>query len=122
MNNTELLRSLCRAEAFSNSERHKKNVSEAKRLHKLGKLAECQAILEKLPTDAALLSELVEKLKGKSVYNNIKRISEGKVEDKWELAKGYSSLLTHIFIECQQHRLEYSLLTEYAMQKLFTLI
>ena len=122
MTQTEILRALVRAEAFSQSERHKQNVFEAKRLHKLGKLTECEAVLAKIPSDDQLLKELVEKLKGKSIFTNIRKLTEGKMNNKYSALKTYFSLGTHIAIECEHNRLEYAPLLESVMQKLFKLI
>ena len=47
------------------------------------------------------LTNLVEKLKGKSVYNNLREIALGKCKDKVQETIGISSLLTHCLIECR---------------------
>jgi hypothetical protein len=45
------------------------------------------------------LELLIEKLKGKSVYENLKNISLGKEKDSIREVVGISSLLTHALIE-----------------------
>lgn len=122
MTNTEILRGIVRAEAFSKNERHTKTVIEAKKFYKVGKMNECAALLAKLPTEQQMLEELVERLKGKSVYTNIKKLTEGKVTNKYSALKTYSSLLTHTAIECELGREEYKLLFETILQKIYKLL
>jgi len=49
-----------------------------------------------------LLAKLIENVKGKSVYTNLKSIANGKCKDKIEEAKGISSAITHCLIEHQK--------------------
>ena len=49
------------------------------------------------------LAVLVGKLKGKSVYTSLKRISEGKCDNKVSEVIGISSLLTHSLIEMKRN-------------------
>ncbi len=60
-----------------------------------------------LPTKAELLRELIESLKGKSVYKTLRLINEGRAVDKEVELKGMFSLGTHIVIECQRGRKEF---------------
>ena len=122
MTNTEILRGIVRANAFAKNERHSKNVSEAIRFYKAGKIKECGEALAKLPTDEQLLVELMEKLKGKSVHTNVKKLTEGKMTNKYAALKTYSSLLTHTAIEAEQGRTEYTLLFESILQKIYKLL
>lgn len=64
--------------------------------------------LKKLPTTEELLDKLIEKLKGKSVYNNLKRLQRGVVTNRYSKLKIMSSLLTHIAIECEHGNKEYN--------------
>ena len=61
-------------------------------------------ILVKFPTDEGLLEFLIEKLKGKPAYKTLKKISEGKITNKYEILKGLFSLGTHVCIECKESR------------------
>ena len=74
--------------------------------------------LDKLPSTGVLLERLVEKLKGKSVSKTLRKIQEGKTEDNLITAKGLSSLLTHIFIECEKGNTEYRILVPSIIEKL----
>jgi len=65
----------------------------------------------------AQLVALVEKLKGKSVYSNLKKISEGKCEDKLQEIIGVSSLLTHSLIEMKTHK-KYKILSSNLVEKI----
>jgi len=67
------------------------------------------------------LATLVEKLKGKSVYTSLKRISEGKCENKVNEVIGISSLLTHSLIEMKKNP-DYVKLTDNLYVKLGELI
>jgi hypothetical protein len=75
-------------------------------------------LMEQFPTEHQLLGMLVEKLKGKSVYITLKKITEGKVKNQAALAKGLSSLLTHTLVEVEQGNSEYKLLMEDLVKKL----
>ena len=79
-------------------------------------------ILEKLPTIEVLLAELVEKLKGKSVYSTIKKISLGEGKDDYVTAKGLSSLWTHAVIECEHGNKEFRCLLPLILEKLNELV
>jgi hypothetical protein len=83
-----------------------------------GRFLECVAQLDKLPTVDALLHALIEKLKGKSVYDTLKRICEGKAQEYMVVAKGFSSLLTHTLIEIEHGNLEYRRLIPVIMEQL----
>jgi len=67
--------------------------------------------LTKLPTSKELLIELIEKLKGKSVYTGLNKVVEGKTDNQIENLKVISSLKTHCIIEAKD-RPEYFLLLE----------
>lgn len=67
-------------------------------------VAGVNAILDRLPTDEQLLTELLEKLKGKSVYKALER-AEGKSD--WAALKAVTSLLTHTVISCEQGETQY---------------
>jgi len=103
---------------FSKSSIYKDLVEKAIELHSEEKIEECEAILSSLPTEEVMMEELIEKLKGKSVYRNLKRITSGGEIDKHDLMKGLHSLATHIIIEIQHGAVEYRLLYDSVMKKL----
>ena len=69
-----------------------------------------QTWADTFPTQDVLMSKLVEKLKGKSVYKTLKSISEGKVDNTSTSLKGLFSLGTHIAIEVESGNKEYGML------------
>ena len=85
---------------------------------KFSEYAEAEKVLNKFPTKAFLLDEMVEKLKGKSVYKSLKRISENKITNNSEMLKGLFSLGTHISIEVGKGNKEYSILYPLVYEKI----
>jgi hypothetical protein len=79
-------------------------------------LKKVQESLNKLPTDAKLLKELVQKLKGKSVYKNLERLNKGGTGLN-EL-KTASSLLTHVCIEIDSRNKEFRKLIPLLLEKI----
>ena len=61
-----------------------------------------KGIFEKFPTEYTLLEALVQKLKGKSVYANMKKVLAGDKMTETNTKIALSSLLTHIYIEQQK--------------------
>jgi len=97
----------------------------AQELFELGHFNLCEKELVKLPDNTQLLGYLVEKLgpqkgrpKGKSIYKTLKKLIEGKVENDLITAKGLSSLLTHVIIECEHGNVEYKVLMPNILEKL----
>lgn len=78
--------------------------------------------LDKLPTKAELLRELIESLKGKSVYKTLRLINEGHAVEKELELKGMFSLGTHIVIECQKGRKEFRQLLPLIYERIGVLI
>ena len=72
--------------------------------------------LKKLPTDAQLLKELVQKLKGKSVYKNLERLNKG--GNGLNELKTASSLLTHVCIEADSGNKEFRKLIPLLLEKI----
>lgn len=72
------------------------------------KLSDC---ISQLPNEETMLAELIEKLKGKSVYKTLKRVMYNKTPSYVAL-KAMLSLATHIVIEIEKGRGEYCLLLE----------
>lgn len=78
-------------------------------------------ILEKSASKKEQLDILLSKLKGKSVYKNLKDIAEGKCKNKYREVIGVSSLLTHSLIEKEKGN-NYNLLITVLYEKLGNLI
>ncbi|KKK57059.1 hypothetical protein LCGC14_3058320, partial [marine sediment metagenome] len=113
ISNTDYLKLLDRlfeAERYFTGEEYRSIVSRARQLFNSDGFDLCVGELDKLPSSGVLLERLVKKLKGKSISRTLKKIQEGKVEDSLTTAKGLSSLLTHIFIECEKGNTEYKIL------------
>lgn len=92
-------------------------VKEADRFFQRGEKGLCLAQLSRLPSAKELLAELVDKLRGKSVYKTLERAKRNGRKGLVEL-KALSSLLTHAVIECEQGRLEYRRLIPLLLEKL----
>jgi hypothetical protein len=88
-----LLGRLLQVEKYFRSKEHKKIVEQLWCLYTEGKFDLCEKQLTSFPTEAQLLSRLVEKLQGKSIYKTLKLIEKGKVGNNMLVAKGLSSLL-----------------------------
>lgn len=71
--------------------------------------------IKEFPTDKMLLDELVNKLKGKSVYTNLIK-SRG--ETDLVSLKSLSSLLTHTIIECEKGNTEFKKLIPLLLEKI----
>jgi hypothetical protein len=75
-------------------------------------------VIRKLPTDVQLLEELMEKLKGKSVFTNLRKILRGDEINEIDRKIALSSLYTHLCIELKKGNLEYQRLCEDTLSKL----
>lgn len=101
---------------LSEIERHFKNtrygtlVKDAVALYYQGRYADLDEMLKKFPTKDEMLEELIEKLKGKSIYTTLKKIGKGTATSDWTKFKGLSSLLTHVAIEAERGNTEYKYL------------
>ena len=104
-----LLRKLQEAEVFFTNTQYGHVVKEAARYLQRGEEGLCLVQLGRLPSAKALLAELVEKLKGKSVHKTLERAKRNG-EDKVLAALAVSSLMTHAILEIKQGQLEYRLL------------
>lgn len=76
---------------------------------------EAREKIREFPTDKMLLDELVNKLKGKSVYTNLIK-SRG--ETDLVSLKSLSSLLTHTIIECEKGNTEFKKLIPLLLEKI----
>ena len=97
---------------------YRAGVVRARKLFDRGGFKLCTEELDRLPSSGGLLEKLVKKLKGKSIGRTLKKIQEGKITDSLITAKGLSSLLTHIFIECEKGNTEYKILVPSIIEKL----
>lgn len=77
--------------------------------------------LKELPTERELLIQLIEKLKGKSVYDTLIRINAGKATYNEEL-KGWFSLGTHVAIEIDHGAVEYRVLLTMVHERIGALL
>lgn len=99
MNYNDVINRFNWVERYLTSDKYKKSINEAASLIDRGLFDSAFDVLCKLPTIESLTDDLVNKLKGKSVYKTIKMIMcENKVDDI-TMAKGISSLITHAIIE-----------------------
>lgn len=81
-------------------------VTEAYYLYSQRQYDKVEAILNELPDGLQLLSNLIEELKGKSVYKTLKKIIEKRTKSKWEELKGLFSLGTHTCIAIEKGQVE----------------
>lgn len=93
-------------------------VSQAENLFEQNRLRDAEKALSQLPSNRQLVAELVERLKGKSVYRTLERISLDKLTDDTTTLKALSSLLTHVVIECEQGRKYYRRLIPVLIEKI----
>lgn len=106
---------------FKDSVRYKGIVNEVEVLTAGGCHSQAKELLQSFPDERTLLADLYVKLKGKSVSKTLERIGKDDVT-KLEEAKGYSSLMTHCFIEMEQGHTEYKLLVHRLYEKLGAII
>lgn len=83
-----------------------------------GSLVCCEEALNFLPTKEKLLSQLITKLKGKSVYSTLLKIQEGKSKNDFTALKAISSLLTHCVIEVEKGNKEFGILIPEVYEKI----
>jgi len=117
MKKKELLQILLLAERNFRGSEYEPIVNLSLELFNRGCYDLCERELSKLPTADKLLDDLVEKLKGKSVYKTLRKIQNGCSDDSIITAKGLSSLLTHVLIECERSP-EYRILVPSILDKL----
>jgi len=78
-------------------------------------------IIASFPTDVVLLETLVNKLKGKSVYTNLKRLLEQKETSVEQELISTASLIVHVGIEIKENK-EYKFLLPDLYKKLGVII
>lgn len=79
-------------------------IKQANAFYEEGSIGYCEDVLNRLPTQEQLLDELIEKLKGKSIYKTIIEVQSGKCTNKFVRIKMISSLITHVCIECEKDK------------------
>jgi hypothetical protein len=75
-----------------------------------------------LPTVEMMFGRLLEKLRGKAVYKTLDLIERGKTQNNFQKLKGFSSLMTHICVECDKGHGEYRILLPYVYERISELI
>jgi len=78
-------------------------------------------LFETLPTNIQMLDDILEKIRGKKVFNTLKKTVAERTEDDTDSLVGVSSLMTHVAIECKTNR-EYRALLPDLHVKLGSLI
>ena len=106
------------AEKYFTTPKYAFKVKEAKRYFLHERYEEVENILKQLPTKESLMKDLIEKLNGKPVYKNIKKLLKGENVNKYTTLIGLSSLLTHAAISCKQGDKEYEVLFPILIDKI----
>ena len=66
--------------------------------------ARLNEVVAKIPTDIQLMDMMLEKIKDKSVFKNLKKTLGDKTQNVNDAVIGVSSLITHVVIECKENR------------------
>jgi len=120
--NLELLSKLLKADNNFTGTPYQSIVKEAQDFFNNDMIDEACKMLCKLPTEEDLLRDLIEKLKGKSVYKTLKKMNEGKIKNTSDILKGLFSLGTHIIIESEKGKREYKMLLPLIHEKIGELV
>ena len=111
------------AEKYFSDTKYQVHTDHAARLLLLGDEAGATKYMEKhLPTVEMLFSELLEKLKSKPVYKTLALIERGETQNNFQKLKGFSSLMTHICVECDYGNMEFRMLIPYVYERISELI
>jgi len=111
MTKQKLLQNLIQIESCSGYfVRYQAVVEHAQLAFSEGDLDTCTSLLDELPTEDDLYETLVMKLKGKRVYQTLRKIDEGEELPHWTKFKALTSFLTHLIVECERGNTEYELL------------
>jgi len=119
--NRELFDRVVAAEKGFVNTQYESTAKKAWSLYEDGHFDKAHEALKGLPSPEQLLRNLIEKLKGKSVYKTLKRVNEGKATSPAEMVKALSSLLTHAMIEYEDHP-EYRVLAPIIHEKIAELL
>ncbi len=82
-------------------------LAEAEALITEGKLEAAKDKLSVLETKQEMMARITSFIKCKPLFRELRRIRDGKVANKFEELKAFSSLFTHITIECEKGRTQY---------------
>jgi len=117
----ELADRLAEAERFFSNSEYSQLISQCQSLLAQRNCKELEEKLDQFPSKEFLYSNLVEKLKGKSVFRTLKKITEKKSLDRSTCLKGLFSLGTHIIIESEKNS-EYGILLPDIYEKIGELL
>lgn len=81
-----------------------------------------EELLSKLPNRGDLYQEMLDKLKGKSVWRTLREMVKGEVKKSSTSLKGLFSLGTHISIEIERGNTEYKMLLFPLYEKIGSII
>jgi len=118
----QLRNRLAIVEKYFTGEHHRTAVSLATKSFNEGKYKACWEMCSRLPTKESLLIQLIEKLKGKSIYKTLKKIHKDESVGACTKLKGLSSLITHTVIEMENGGKEYGLLLPSLVEKIQALL
>lgn len=107
---------------FAGSPRYGRIVSEAAECSACGMETKATILLASLPSEKHLMTELIEKLQGKSVHKTLMKIVKKVNISSIEEVKGWSSLMTHAAIEVEQGNIEYRMLLPRLYEKIGSLL
>jgi len=114
----ELVQRVCEAEGRFNNTSYESTVRQASECLNKKQYGRCVELLSTLPTNKELLQQLIENLKGKSVYSTLKKLEKGRIDNKYQKLKALSSLLTHTIIECEKGNFHYRPLIIYLYERI----
>jgi hypothetical protein len=117
MDKDQLLNRIVIAEKYFIRDKFQTQVALARQKFITDSFKACEVIVNNFPTKETLLSELMEKLKGKSIFRTLKKLHENKDVGALIKLKGFSSLITHTIIEMEQGKTEYGLLLPMLLEK-----
>jgi hypothetical protein len=118
---SEVLDLMLRAERFGKNPKYRDICESMIIAGNGGNSKEVTRLAVKLPTDEILFSNLMEKLKGKSVYTRLRDLAEGRDMCKHDYRVCIASLLTHVLLETKVNP-EYEILVEPTLQRLYAAI
>ena len=100
-------------EKYFNYDHYKEDVAKVIRAYDSNDEA-LEKLCEAFPTLKDLLRDLLFKLRGKSIYKNLKKVVDGGEVTLERRLIGLSSLATHAFIEAEKGRKEYIMIADHA--------
>lgn len=107
---------------FAGSPRYGKIISEAVQCDAVGMHTKAKILLESLPSERQLITELITKMAGKSVAKTLIKLAKEESVPVVEMLKGWSSFMTHVAIEIEHGNTEYRMLLGRLYEKIGSLI